>query len=145
LTPSLAPAGAQTTGAGPRDRPSDAIVLYRHLNQVRSSDGVRLLAFDRRLVAVALQHALDMIEHHYFAHSAPDGSSPFDRLRDAGIDYTYAGENLAMDVSPDAASAALLHSPPHRENMLEPHYRRVGIAAVESPEGDEFFVEDFSD
>ncbi|MGP6159205.1 MAG: CAP domain-containing protein [Vulcanimicrobiaceae bacterium] len=136
---------AQQAPRTPHERPADAIVLYQHLNQVRSSGGVALLAFDQRLVAVARQHALDMIARHYFAHEAPDGRSPFDRLREAGIQYDYAGENLAMDDSADDANSALLHSPPHRENMLEPHYRRVGIAAVESPEGQEIFVEDFSD
>ena len=141
----LAAASAQEAPSAPRERPADAIVLYRHLNQARSSDGVGLLAFDQRLVAVARQHALDMLARHYFAHVAPDGSSPFDRLREAGIQYGYAGENLAMDDSADDANSALLLSPPHRENMLQPHYRRVGIAAVESPQGEEIFVEDFSD
>jgi uncharacterized protein YkwD len=145
LTLGLAPAGAETTSDAPRERPSDAIVLYQHLNQVRSRDGVTLLEFDRRLVEVAREHALEMVARHYFAHTALDGRSPFDRLRDAGIQYTYAGENMAINVSPDAANSALLESRPHRENMLQPHYRRVGIAAVESPEGEEVFVEEFSD
>jgi uncharacterized protein YkwD len=141
----VAPGEAQTTSTVALERPSDAIVLYRHLNQVRSNDGERLLVLDRRLIEVARQHALDMIARHYFAHETPDGGSPFDRLHDAGVEYSYAGENLAMNVSPDAANSALLQSPPHRENMLEPHYRRVGIAAVRSSEGEEIFVEDFSD
>jgi uncharacterized protein YkwD len=145
LTVSEAPAAADTTSAAPLERPSDAIALYQHLNQVRSKVGETLLALDRRLIEVARAHALDMIARHYFAHETPDGSSPFDRLRQAGVEYSYAGENLAMNVGPDAAHLALLESPPHRENMLEPHYRRVGIAAVRDPEGQEIFVEDFSD
>jgi uncharacterized protein YkwD len=152
LAASVAPAAADTAGQAADDTagqaaeaPSDAIVLYHHLNRVRSRDGVGMLALDRRLVQVAREHALDMVARHYFAHAALDGRSPFDRLHEAGIDYAYAGENLAMDVNPDAANLALLESPPHRENMLEPHYRRVGIAAVRSSEGEEIFVEDFSD
>jgi len=32
----------------------------------------------------------------------------------------------------------------HRENILEPHYQKVGIGAIASAKG-EIFVEDFSD
>jgi uncharacterized protein YkwD len=136
---------AQEKPATPAERPADAMVLYQRLNYARSKHGESLLAFDRRLVAVARRQALDMVARHYFAHVAPDGRSPFDRFREAGIEFGYAGENLAINAGPDAAYLALWRSIPHRRNMLEPHYRRVGIAAVNRPEGEEIFVEEFSD
>jgi len=90
-------------------------------------------------------HAYDMLERRYFGHVTPEGESPFDRLREAGISYSWAGENLALNRDEPSAALALWNSPHHRANILETHYRHVGIAAVSTTEAGEMFVQMFSD
>jgi len=119
--------------------------LFADLNRVRIERGLPALQLDARLSGVAATHARDMAQNNFFAHLSRDGRTPFDRLRDGGIQFRYAGENIAMSPSASTASDALYNSAPHRENMLDPNYRRVGIAVSKRADGELFFVEDFSD
>jgi uncharacterized protein YkwD len=118
--------------------------MLADLNDARAKDGLPALASDPQLETVAAEHAADMIARHYFSHETPEGASPFERMKRAGCRYGWAGENMAINVDPESAFLALLASPGHRENILNPHYRRVGIAAIPGDEG-EVFVQDFSD
>jgi uncharacterized protein YkwD len=133
---------APSTSLSIRARDTDA--MLRALNAARAANGVRQLTLDPQLCSIARSHAFDMVERNYFGHVSPEGASPFDRMTHANYSFGYAGENLALNSSADAAEDALWHSPEHRNNMLEPHYAKVGIAAVPSADG-EIFVEDFSD
>ena len=132
----------QSTGV--RARPDDARALFDDLNAARRARGLGLLDLAPRLCAIARAHADDMVSRRYFGHDTPEGVTPFARMDRAGWRYGYAGENLALDVDEQAANRTLYRSNGHRDNMLEPHYAHVGIAAVET-DGGEIFVEDFSD
>jgi uncharacterized protein YkwD len=127
-----------------QDRPRDAQLLLRDLNLVRAAGGLTPLAMEPRLCELAREHALDMVAHRFFGHASSDGASPFQRMRRAGYEYRAAGENLALDVDEPSAHAMLWRSNEHRANMLEPQFGHVGIAALETANG-EIFVEDFSD
>ncbi len=126
------------------DRPRDAEMLLRDLNLARASNGLTPLAMEPRLCELAREHALDMVTHRFFGHASSDGASPFERMHRAGYQYRAAGENLALDIDEPSAHALLWRSNEHRANMLEPQFAHVGIAAVETANG-EIFVEDFSD
>ena len=123
---------------------SDAAAMLMTINAERASRGLAPLAFDDRLCAIARSHAEDMVQRRYFGHSTPEGVSPFDRMNRAHYRFSYAGENIALDQNVAAAGNALWQSSEHRSNILEPHFERVGIAAVNSTDG-EIFVVDFSD
>jgi hypothetical protein len=73
-----------------------------------------------------------MLAKGYWAHFAPDGTSPWSFFLSFGYKYKYAGENLARDF-PDAASAvnAWMNSPSHKENILNSNYSEIGIGVVE--------------
>jgi|GEM_PF-1667934 len=130
--------------AGAQDRPADVRALLRDLNSVRAARGLTALTLEPRLCDLARQHALDMVTHRFFGHSSSDGASPFQRMHRAGYEYNAAGENLALDIDEPSAQQMLWRSNAHRENMLEPKFARVGIAAVATDNGT-LFVEDFSD
>jgi uncharacterized protein YkwD len=127
-----------------QDRPGDARALLRDLNAVRATRGLVQLRLEPRLCDLAREHALDMVAHRFFGHASWDGSTPFQRMHRVGYEYHVAGENLVLDVDEAAAHQMLWRSNPHRENMLEPKFARVGIAAIATDNG-ELFVEDFSD
>lgn len=123
---------------------NDVETMLAALNSLRAAKGLGALALDPRLCAIANSHGVDMATRGYFDHDSPEGVSPFGRLARAHYRFGYAGENIALDSDAASAHRAFLHSPEHRENMLESHYARVGIAAIPSERG-EYFVVDFSD
>jgi hypothetical protein len=73
-----------------------------------------------------------MFEHNFWAHYAPDGTSPWYFIKNAGYEYEYAGENLAKGFSNSSdVVTAWMNSPTHRENVLSPKYQDIGFAVVE--------------
>lgn len=128
------------------DRAADASQMFAHVNEKRTAMGLPPLQFDPQLARVAAAHARDMVERRYFGHETPEGVSPFDRMRRAGVSFGYAGENIAMNADEPSASTAFWHSDEHRANILQRHYAKVGIAAVRTEGGyGEIFVQEFSD
>jgi len=138
-----APALRVTAASAPLPQ-SDTQTILDDVNRERLANGRPPLQFDERLSALARAHAVDMAARNYFSHQTPEGLSPFDRMDRAAYAYSYAGENMALDENAASADRALWNSPEHRGNTLEPHYARIGIAAVRT-NGGELFVEDFSD
>lgn len=110
---------------------SRAKEMLELLNRERTARGLEPLASDRELNKLARLKAEDMVEKGYFSHSSPTYGSPFDMLKKAGINYRYAGENLAKAPSVSSAHRALMQSPGHRANILNDKFNRVGIGVVE--------------
>lgn len=106
--------------------------VERLTNVQREQNGLSDLTDDPVLDGAALKKGQDMLAKGYWAHVAPDGTQPWAFFIAAGYNYQYAGENLARDF-PDASSAvaAWMASPTHRENMLSPNYKDIGIGVVE--------------
>ncbi|TGU56463.1 CAP domain-containing protein, partial [Mesorhizobium sp. M00.F.Ca.ET.186.01.1.1] len=65
------------------------------LNVARQRAKLPVLTWDEQVAVVARAHSNDMAQHNYFSHNSPTTGSPFDRLKKAGIRYSYAGENIA--------------------------------------------------
>lgn len=65
------------------------------VNEERAKYNVAPLKWDDSLAALAESHCEDMIDRNFFAHNTPDGQTPFDRMKAAGISYSSAGENIA--------------------------------------------------
>ena len=99
-------------------------------NEERRSNGVHNPLAPNDLLAIAAErHNLDMIENNFFDHTGSDGSSPFERMRDAGYSYTTAGENIAAGQrSPRAVVTAWMNSPGHRANILNAGFWELGVA-----------------
>jgi uncharacterized protein YkwD len=121
-----------------------ATALYSSLNRERKAEGLPALEIDPLLSNAAVDHVVDMAKNHYFEHVSPAGISPWDRMRNFGCDFSYAGENIALAGSATQADRALYKSPPHRANILNGHYTRVGIAVMYDNDGRMLFVEDFA-
>ena len=100
------------------------------VNQERTGRGLRSLQADLELTRLARLKSQDMINLNYFAHQSPTYGSPFDMMRAAGVTYRTAGENLAGAASVERAHTALMNSPGHRANILNPNYTHIGIGAI---------------
>jgi uncharacterized protein YkwD len=100
------------------------------VNHERVSRGLKPLVLDPELVPVARAHSADMFERGYFSHYTPEGKDPFQRMKDAGVKYRTAGENLALAPTLEIAHTGLMNSPGHRANILNPNFGRVGIGIL---------------
>jgi len=109
--------------------PSEVIRLT---NAQRVANGLPALSENSTLDSAALAKGNDMLAKGYWAHFAPDGTSPWSFFTSLGYKYRYAGENLARDFSdPTSVVSAWMNSPSHRENILNPNYGEIGVGVIE--------------
>jgi len=109
--------------------------LARHINLERASAGLRSLAVDERLEAVARGHSREMARSGRFAHAGLDGSSSDQRIEKAG--YTPAravGEVIATSQRPpNEVVAGWMSSQAHRAVLLGA-YRELGVGCSSTPD-----------
>lgn len=105
--------------------------LIEKTNNARRDAGLPTLTPNDLLQESARKKGEDMLKNSYFAHTSPAGVTPWKWFDQAGYDYVYAGENLAIDFSTaEGVHEAWMNSPGHRANILNPRYRDIGIAVV---------------
>jgi uncharacterized protein YkwD len=112
--------------------------VFALVNQRRAEAGLAPFTRAADLDAAARRQSLDMAITGNFDHTGTDGSSPFDRIRAAGYNFTNAGENIAA--GQDTAAGVMttwMNSPGHRANILGADYKEIGISVV-FQEGSEF-------
>lgn len=75
--------------------------------------------------------AQHMADNQYFAHYAPDGTSPWYWFKQAGYTYAHAGENLAIHFSDSSEVVeAWMNSPKHRENIVSGKFTQIGVGTA---------------
>ena len=132
LCVALALLACDSTGPG-AEAPGSADPAVREFvalaNAHRESVGCGPLLWHDGTADVAQAHSEDMVEREFFAHQNPDGESPFDRLQEAGIEWSgAAGENIAWGYPTAAAVlAGWLGSPGHRANLETCGYTHHGV------------------
>ena len=138
------PASAQSTLSGGYVTSCDGESLYLNAyekstyelhNQTRASNGLATLCVHEALTQAAQYHSQDMIDKGYFSHNSYDGESYSARLERFGYDsYEEVGENIAWGTGtnayPDSTFQSWMNSSQHRENILSPNYREVGIGTA---------------
>lgn len=102
-------------------------------NQERAKNGLAALKVDTALSKVAREKSLDMSKNGYFSHTSPTYGSPFDMMKQFGVSYQYAGENIAMGQrTPEEVVQAWMNSEGHRKNILSANFNYIGVGYVES-------------
>lgn len=100
-------------------------------NQQRQNNNLGMLTDNPELDLAAANKAADMFGKDYWAHNAPDGTTPWVFIKGTGYNYIYAGENLARGFnSASDVITAWMNSPEHRQNVLSPNYKNVGFAVA---------------
>jgi uncharacterized YkwD family protein/spore coat assembly protein SafA len=98
------------------------------VNKERQSAGMKPLAMDWELQRVARIKACDMATTGYFSHQSPDYGSPFDMMKQYGISFRTAGENIAKGQrSPQEVMQSWMNSPGHRQNILKSDFTHIGV------------------
>lgn len=106
------------------------IVALTNTERARAQAG--MLVEDPLLTAAAQSKAADMAARAYFSHIGPDGKEPWAWILQAGYDYQYAGENLAVRfVDSSDVMVAWMRSPTHKANIIKGAYTEVGVGVAQ--------------
>jgi len=105
--------------------------LETFINQTRQTMGLQPLVENEKLNQAAALKAQNMVQENYFNHTSPSGIMPWFWFKQAGYNYKYAGENLAVGFyESEEVYDAWLNSPSHKENIVNPNYTEVGTAVL---------------
>jgi len=103
--------------------------LFDLVNQERVREGLAPLAWNDGLAAAAERHAQQMARHREVSHQVRGEQNLRDRL--ASVPLQHSGENVALNATVLGAHEALMNSPHHRENILDPKFDAIGIGMVQ--------------
>jgi uncharacterized protein YkwD len=153
---------AQATGTADAELPRVDLaeatrIIIEGINSQRGQQQLLPLRTDVALTRIAADRSSDMVTREYFSHYDPQtGQEPLLRgLQASKFSYQYAGENLAeikneagwvpplMTVAARYSAADLaneflkgwINSPEHRDNILNSHYQRTGVALAVRQDG----------
>jgi uncharacterized protein YkwD len=117
--------------------------LLELANQDRAQAGAPPLTLDSGLSQAARAHAAAMLDARQLSHQFDGEPSLPQRLAAATkLQLDLEGENVALDYDAQQGEQHLMHSPPHRANLLNPAFNVIGLGVVHS--GDRLYiVQDF--
>lgn len=127
-----------TAGCGPAVESATSVEALRGLdaeeasfvqllNTYRAANGRPPVVATRLLNQVAYDHSLDMGTRRYFSHNSPEGTTPFQRMREAGYSGGRAENIAAGNADAQRTFTQWRNSPGHNTNMLDPSSRAIGI------------------
>ena len=103
------------------------------VNEARRNAGLSELKLDKELLRVARIKSQDMVDNNYFSHTSPTYGTPFQMIKNFGISYRSAGENIAGNSTAKKAFDAWMNSSGHKANILGNSFTATGIGVVDSP------------
>ena len=107
--------------------------VIRLVNEERAKQGLKALTANWELSRVARYKSQDMVTNKYFSHTSPTYGTPFQMIKNFGISYRTAGENIAYGQrTPQAVVNAWMNSSGHRANILSSSYTQIGVGYVAS-------------
>jgi uncharacterized YkwD family protein/spore coat assembly protein SafA len=105
--------------------------VVRLVNEIRAQRGLKELTYNWELSRAARYKSQDMKDNTYFSHTSPVYGTPFQMMKDFGITYRSAGENIARGQrSPQEVVNAWMNSEGHRANILNTSFTQIGVGYV---------------
>lgn len=118
--------------------PSLNLTIVARVNAIRAAHGLRRVTVAPSLAAAARLHSRQMARTGHFEHESPDGTPFWQRVQrfygKSGFHDWSVGETLVWQSPTTTATEVVttwLDSPPHREILLDPHWREIGVSAVQ--------------
>jgi uncharacterized protein YkwD len=132
-------ASAATTAAS--SSPAEQQILDQ-LNMQRQKAGFAALAWNDQVAEAARRHSQTMAENGGISHQFTGEAALPERVAALGVRFTVSAENVARTEYVEDVHLALMNSPGHRANMLNPAYNAIGIGVVEH-KGKIYVTQDF--
>lgn len=113
-------------------------------NAAREKEKLPPLKPNAILFKVARAHSANMARQGKMDHVL-DGKEPKDRVKDAGYDYGWMGENIAWTTGdpPGEVFKGWMNSKHHRENILGEHFTEIGVAIARNDKGEVYYTQVF--
>jgi uncharacterized protein YkwD len=142
VKPVASPAPANPVSTNPQDIFDRQILTL--VNQERAKVGADPLKISEQLDLAADQHTLDQASMNKMSHTGSNGSNMGDRIKNAGYVFSSAGENVAYGFGDAAAvMSGWMNSEGHRQNILNPNYKEIGIGYAQGADGRPYWTQDF--
>ena len=138
-TPAPSGQAPQKTG----ELSQDEKLLLDLINKERANANLSPLQADAELMKVARTKANDMSQNNYFSHYSPTYGSPFDMMRQFGITFKAAAENIAGNSTVQGAVSSWMKSEGHRNNIMNGNYNYTGIGIAKSNKYGNVYVQMF--
>ena len=118
--------------------------VVRLVNVERAKNGLAALSIDATITKTATLKSQDMAKNNYFSHTSPTYGSPFDLMKQYGVSYRTAGENIAMgQTSPAQVMNGWMNSEGHRANILNSSYTKIGVGVAQNANGTYYWTQHF--
>jgi uncharacterized protein YkwD len=117
--------------------------FFEAVNRERAAQSLFALQWDEALAKAARLHARRMAFYNVVEHQLSGEPDLEARLAEVGARFGAIAENIAVGSNPQTIHDGWMHSPGHRNNILNPRMTAVGIAAVRTNAG-LFAVQDFT-
>jgi hypothetical protein len=115
-----------------------AQIIADLINQTRANHGLPPYQLDSRLIHSSQRHNLDMAHNNFTGHTGSDGSTPLQRMSEAGYNWHFGGEIIGWGFS--GSHQAMLNwwmnSSIHRQMILSSNYEHFGLSYVFAPGSD---------
>lgn len=112
------------------NREKDGHMISDVIETIGGLTPISPVTWNTLLEAAAQRHSNDMTNNNWFSHYGTDGSSPWDRIREAGYyPMLSGGENIAAGYSTVlSVIEGWLKSPGHCANIMSPYFREIGAS-----------------
>jgi len=117
--------------------------FFDAVNRERAAQSLAPLRWDETLAKAARLHARRMAFYNIVEHQLSGEADLETRLTEAGARFGVIAENIGVGPNPQIIHDGWMHSPGHRNNILDARVNAVGIAAVRNNAG-LFAVQDFT-
>lgn len=146
-TPDSSTPGTNTPETGTPDINAPELTFAEQVvnlvNQERAKAGLKELILDKEIEAAALIRTREIQQS--FSHTRPNGTKFSTVLKEQGISYQLAGENIAWgQVSPEAVMEAWMNSEGHRANILNPKFTKIGVGYEQNSAGRNYWTQLFT-
>jgi uncharacterized protein YkwD len=140
-----------TSGGTPQESAATSMTVEEArfvdlVNAERAKQGLSKLTVDPLLITVARGHSKEMSDKQYFSHTSPTPglATALDRFLAEVKErpsWALVGENLyyCSRVDVEGGHTALMNSPLHKKNILEPRYKSIGVGSFINSKG-EFYI-----
>ena len=133
--------------AQPFEQTKEEVKILELTNLERKKDGKAALKLNAELSKIARAHSENMARQEKLEHKL-DNKDIFDRARAAKFKYLVIGENIGYGekgLTPAAMVKLWMDSKGHRENILFPEFKEIGIGIAHDKAGQPYFTEVFAD
>ncbi len=143
LTDAYIPMGDGEQDLTPSESTKEQQELFELINNYRRENRRRILVYDEKLNKIAQLKAQDMVKNNYFGHNSRAYGTPFNMLKQMGVIFKSASENIVYSNNINAAHEKTVGNLTQRVNILNERYSRAGIGVFDSKSYGKIIVEIF--